>query len=1006
MKPISGLGAPGGLSAAVTVLAGLLAAAPALGATFGTVVPLKGQAADLALDETRGVLYAANFGASRVEVISLATRQAATALSVAPYPGSLALSPDARFLLVAHFGNFQAPNSSANALTLIDLTSGGQQMFTLGDPPLGVAFGSNGLALVVTSTEFLLLDPLSGSIQVLDTIANVTAHTLPVPPATFPPQITAASVGVSGDGNWIFGLTDTIYFCYDVQNQLINAVGYTATPAEGPRVVSVAQDGSYFTAGYGLFGASGVLISQFANPSGALNVGSHAIDSVAGLIYAQIPQAQSQSSGTSSTLPGPPVLMLTDARNLTILDQLQLPENLAGKSVLNRARDTMYSISDSGIMILPVGSLNLAHRLAASRQDVLFLGNYCTPQSTTQTVVISDPGGGATDFAISASMPGISVSPASGTTPATVQVTVNPQAFASQQGTVTATLQLSSRSAVNLPPAIRVLINNRVPQQRGTIVDVPGTLVDILADPMRNVFYVLRQDQNEVLVFDGTSFQQIAALPTYNTPTQMAITFDQTTLLVGHDNSQLAAAYDLNSLQPLPPIVFPPGHYPRSIASSGNATLAASRVAGPVNTIDRIDLVGRTAYTPTSLGPWENSVNVNTVLAASQNGSSILAAMPDGNVMLYDATADSFVASRQDFQSLAGAFAASDYDYYIVDNHLLDSSLAPLGALDASNGASSGFVFVDQTGVRTAVANAQAPGVMERVDPIEVQTMAPTAIAEAPLTGQPGFAFTRTLAALSNGSAFVSLTVSGFTAIAWNYDASVAPPAIQRVVSAADGSAPVASGGLVTVWGSHLSPVNIATSEIPLPTALGESCLAVNGTPVPMLFVSPQQINAQLPFEVEGSASMVLYTPGGTSNILNFTVSPVAPSVFRSGVAGPQTGIPTVFRAKTNQLVTPADPIHLGEAIIIYATGLGATMPPVATGFAASASVVAAAATPPEVTLGGLTLPLYYAELEPGKVGVYQIKALVPGWAPTGMQVPLTISQGSASTTVTVRVIH
>lgn len=123
-------------------------------------------------------------------------------------------------------------------------------------------------------------------------------------------------------------------------------------------------------------------------------------------------------------------------------------------------------------------------------------------------------------------------------------------------------------------------------------------------------------------------------------------------------------------------------------------------------------------------------------------------------------------------------------------------------------------------------------------------------------------------------------------------------------------------------------------------------------------------------------------------------------------MAGPETGIPTVYRAKTNQLVTNADPIHLGDAIMIYATGLGATTPPVPTGFAASPSVAAAATAQPVVTLDGLTLPLYYAELAPGKVGVYQIKALVPGWAPTGMQLPLTISQGAASTTVNVRVIH
>ncbi|HVP45592.1 MAG TPA: hypothetical protein VMT32_03380 [Bryobacteraceae bacterium] len=990
---------------AVTVV--LVTMAPgARGATFGSVVPIGGHAADIALDETRGVLYVANFGAGRIDVVTLAKRAAATSIHVAPFPGSISLSPDGRFLVVAHFGNFQAPSSSANALTVIDLVSQGQQTLMLGDPPLGVAFGVDGFALVVTTTRFLRFDPLSGAFQVLDTIAGVTAKTLPVPPANFPPQIVAASLGVSADGSRVYGLTDTIRFRYDVVSQTVYSAGYTANPPQGPRVVSVSRNGSYFTAGWGLFDASGHLLSEFPNPSGKLNVGSHAIDSVAGLIYAQIPQAQPQGSGTSSApAVQPPVLMIVDADNLTVREQLQLPENLAGKSLLNSARDTMYAVSDSGVMILPVGSLASAHRIAASQEDVIFRGSLCDRHAATQDVVITDPGGGATDFNISTGTAGISISPASGITPATVHISVDPQSFANQRGTVTAWLQISSLAAVNLPADIRVLINNRGPEQRGSVVDVPGKLVDVLADPSRDRFYILRQDKNQVLVFDSTSYQQIATLRTANTPTQMAFTFDRSTLLVGHDNSQLAYAYDLSTLTPLGPIYFPPGHYPRSIASSGNATLAASRVAGPVHTIDRIDLLARQAHTPLTLGMYENSVNVNTVLTASANGAFILAAMPDGTVMLYDASADSFIAARQDFAALSGAYAASNYDSFIVDNYLLNASLVPVAVLDNVGGSSSGFIFVDQTGYRTTAADAQSPGVMQRVNMSLAAGVNPTAIAEAPLVGQPGAVFTRTLDALYSRSAFISLTVSGFTAIAWNYDASVAPPNLQTVVSAADGSSAVAPGGLVTVWGSQLSPVNIATSEIPVPTALGESCLTVNGVPVPMLFASPKQINAQLPVEVEGAATMVLHTPGGTSNDLDFTIVAAAPSVFRSGVAGPHNGIATVVRAKNNQLVTPSNPIHRGEAIVIYATGLGRTLPSLATGFAASTNPLPVVIEQPDVSLGGLSLPLYYAGLAPGEVGVYQINALVPGWAPTGMQVPLTITQGSVSTTLTVRVI-
>ena len=51
----------------------VLAAAAGRAGTFGTVVSIGGEAADLALDEARGVLYVADFTGSRIDVISLST---------------------------------------------------------------------------------------------------------------------------------------------------------------------------------------------------------------------------------------------------------------------------------------------------------------------------------------------------------------------------------------------------------------------------------------------------------------------------------------------------------------------------------------------------------------------------------------------------------------------------------------------------------------------------------------------------------------------------------------------------------------------------------------------------------------------------------------------------------------------------------------------------------------------------------------------------------------------
>jgi uncharacterized protein (TIGR03437 family) len=202
-----------------------------------------------------------------------------------------------------------------------------------------------------------------------------------------------------------------------------------------------------------------------------------------------------------------------------------------------------------------------------------------------------------------------------------------------------------------------------------------------------------------------------------------------------------------------------------------------------------------------------------------------------------------------------------------------------------------------------------------------------------------------------------------------------------------------------------MSAVNVATAQIPLPTALGQSCLSVNGTPVPLLFVSGTQVNAQLPYNVAGNSSVSIHTPGGISNNYNFTVGVAAPSVFMSGTAGPLTGLPTIVRANNSQLVTPTNPVYYNDTLVIYTNGLGMTSPQVTAGSAAPSSPLANAVLQPTVTLGGANLSVSYAGLVPGEVGVYQINATVPYGVPQGLAVPLVINQGGVSSSVNVRVV-
>ncbi len=1048
----------------------VLTTGPALAGTFGTVVPIGGAGADLVLDEARGVVYVADFTANRIEVMSMATNQVQTSINVPAQPSSLSISPDGHWLLVGCYGNNTAPATAQSGLTLIDLTNHyAQQNYALGNPPLGVGFGIDGNALVVTTNQFMIFNPAQGTTNTIISISAAAALATPVALVNFPPNITGASVAVSADYTAIYGLADNLLFYYDAVHHTPYYGNYTSSPAQGPRTVSVAKDGSYAVMGWIRTNRQLQDTAEFGNsasgtnePSGILNLGGHAVDSANNVVYSQVPLG----SGVAANGQGlTPTLQIRSADNLTVLDTLFIPENLAGKAVIKSDSSVVYALSQSGVMVLPVGQLSKTPRLRASVENVLFLDNYCSRNATTQTFTVSDPGGNHTAFSIASSNPGVTVSPASGVTPAIISVSVDPNQFQNQNGTTTVSLSISSAQAVDTTPPVTVLVNAPQPSQRGTIVNIPGTLVDLLSDNSRVQYYVLRQDLNQVQVYNGTNNTQIGTLRTCTQPTSMAETFDGNKLLVGCDSAHIMSVFDLNALQPLASVDTQSG-YVQSVAASNGLILAVMRNgAGGQAYVASVDLVLNVATKLPTLGVYQNALSVNnTVLSPSPNGSTILLASADGHTMLYDANVNSFTVSRQDFQSLTGPYMTSAFGQFVVGSHVLNASLVPVVTLDTQGGEPSGFAFVGQTGYLTSAQNTTSPGVIENVNLTTGSAIQPTAMIEAPaLASQPPVAtagtvcttnnsstgsqeicqtglvqtitnctnstsasggttstcttltttltfplnsFTRSLAMLQDGSALINLTTSGLVVLPPGYAASVQPPQITAVVSAADFKSSAAPGGLISVFGTALSPTNQATSTSPLPTALAQSCLTVNGQPMPLVFVSATQVNAQMPFQEVGNVVMVVHTPGGVSPNFNLVVQSYAPAVFLSASAGPLTNLPTVVRASTDLLVTDSNPIHLGDMVTLYTTGLGAVSPVVPNGLPGPSNPLANSIVTPSVTIGGVSLNVSFAGLAPGEVGVYQINATLPSSVPQGLNLPLTITQNGNSQTVSVRVVQ
>jgi len=549
--------------------------------------------------------------------------------------------------------------------------------------------------------------------------------------------------------------------------------------------------------------------------------------------------------------------------------------------------------------------------------------------------------------------------------------------------------------------------------------------VDILSDPPRNRFYVIRQDKNLVLVYDGTTLQKVAELRTGNTPMTMAIhqTFDaKSYLLVGNDNSQYANVFDLDTLQASDPILFP-GVYPRSIATANGAIWATARPAVPqpgssTSRLFRLDFGTRVANAPDSLGIYANDVPETASLTTSPSRNYILLGVPGAAVAQWEASSDLWVISRTDTVPAGGALGAFSDNLFEVGHKLLDLSLFTVSTLPATTGTSSGVSVLAGAGLRTTAASASGPGTIERIDLTTLTTFHGTSLTEAPLLqstletptigqiGQTILPFTHTLVVAPDGNSILALTQSGVTVIASNFDAPTPIPAITRVTNAADGGSGVAPGGLAFIFGNGLAPRSAAAVSLPLPATLGDACVTLNNIALPLFHVSSTEILAQLPFTVTGAAPLVVRTPGGVSNSFSLNVTNFAPAVFRTGQAGDQSGLATVIRLSNEDFVTFTNPIHPEEYYSIYLTGLGTTTPAAPLGDGAPFDPLALVASPPTVTLGGVNLPVVFAGLGPSEVGVYVINVFVPSGVQNATQTPLTIRQGNASTSVQVRVVN
>jgi uncharacterized protein (TIGR03437 family) len=224
---------------------------------------------------------------------------------------------------------------------------------------------------------------------------------------------------------------------------------------------------------------------------------------------------------------------------------------------------------------------------------------------------------------------------------------------------------------------------------------------------------------------------------------------------------------------------------------------------------------------------------------------------------------------------------------------------------------------------------------------------------------------------------------------------SLTPAGIVNAASYQKGLAP---GGLFAIFASNLSGGTTTAASAPWATSWNGISVRINGIAAPLDYVSPTQIDAQVPYEIApGTAQLTIQSNGTTAGPVGLTIQSAAPGIFvdASGRA------PAVNQDGTLNL--PGNPAPVGSFIAVYLTGQGLVDHPVATGAAAPVGQLSNTVALTTATIGGSAASVSFSGLAPGLVGLGQVNLLVPDLPAGDQQVIVTIG-GVASNPATITV--
>ena len=208
-------------------------------------------------------------------------------------------------------------------------------------------------------------------------------------------------------------------------------------------------------------------------------------------------------------------------------------------------------------------------------------------------------------------------------------------------------------------------------------------------------------------------------------------------------------------------------------------------------------------------------------------------------------------------------------------------------------------------------------------------------------------------------------------------------------------NSPIQSGNWVAIKGSNLSTSSGRgwNANENFPTSMDGTSVTINGKPAFLYFISQGQVNVQAPTDAAlGPVSVVVTNNGVPSASATATYQTNSPALLQwGGGQYPYALITNGSAYVGNPAVVPGTvSAQAGQALTLWATGLGPTNPAVPAG--QQPTTFPSPTTAPVITVGGVNIPVIGAVLR--FAGLCQVNIQLPASLPKGDQ-PIKIIQGS-----------